>query len=141
MANVEQEIRDLYDRYVAAIRAQDFDAMMSLYTVDTHVYDAMAQWEYNGADGWKANVEHWFSHEGMEQGVEIDNLVITVSDDVAVVRMDVQFSATTESERHGMWNRMTSALRKTNGEWKIFQEHASTPINPETLKPIFERPA
>ena len=141
MAQTEQQIRDVYDRYVTAIRAQDFDAMMSLYTDDTHVYDAMAQWEYSGAESWKTNVEHWFGHEGMEQGVEIENLEITVAGDVAIVRMDVQYSATTETETHGMWNRMSSALRSTNGEWKIFQEHASLPINPETLKPIFERPS
>lgn len=139
--NAEQEIRSFYDRYVETIKAQDVDAMMSLYTGDTHVFDAIGDWQYGGADAWLTNVEHWFSHEGMAQGVVIDNLAITVSGDLAVARMDVHFSASTETETHGMWTRMTSALRKSDGAWQIFQEHTSAPINPETMTPIMERPS
>lgn len=139
MTNAEQEIRTFYDRYVDVIRAQDVDAMMSLYADDANVFDAMSDWQYSGADAWLTNVQHWFSHEGMSQGVVIDNMAITVSGDLAVARMDVQFSASTETENHSMWTRMTSALRKTDGAWKIFQEHTSVPINPETMKPILER--
>jgi uncharacterized protein (TIGR02246 family) len=140
MTNAEQDIRKVYDQYVAAIKAQDKDAMMSLYASDAHVFDAMDDWQYGGSDAWLTNVQHWFSHGGMSQDVAIDNMVITVSGDLAVARMDVHFSASTETETHGMWNRMTSALRKTNGSWVIFQEHTSAPINPETMHPILERP-
>jgi uncharacterized protein (TIGR02246 family) len=137
----EQEIRLHYDRYVAAIRAQDVGAMMALYADDAHVFDTMSDWAYVGADAWRVNVEDWFSHEGMSQDVQIENMVITVAGDLAVVRMDVHFSASTETETHSMWNRFTSALRKVDGAWKIFQEHTSVPINPETMTPILERPA
>src|SRR5690606_11350246 len=116
-ATTEQEIRTFYNRYVEVIRAQDVDAMMSLYADDAHVLDAMSDWQYSGADAWLTNVQHWFSHEGMSQGVVIDNMAITVSGDLAVARMDVQFSASTETENHSMWTRMTSALRKTDGAW------------------------
>jgi uncharacterized protein (TIGR02246 family) len=140
-ATAEQEVRKVYDRYVDAITVQDVDAMMDLYADDTHVFDTMSDWQYRGADAWLTNVKHWFGHESMSQGVVIDNLAITVSGDLAVARIDVHFSASTETETHGMWNRMTSALRKTDGSWTIFQEHTSTPINPETMQPIMERPS
>ena len=115
--------------------------MMSLYASDAHVFDAMSDWQYAGSDAWLTNVKHWFGHEGMSQGVVIENLSITVSGDLAVARMDVHFIASTETETYGMWTRMTSALRKSDGAWKIFQEHTSAPINPETMQPIMERPA
>lgn len=136
----EQAIRDVVDRYIAAVRANDADAMKSLYADDVHVFDSFGKWDYRG-DAWRDNADAWLGQANHSQDCEFDNLHITVAGDLATFHADVRYSGEFDGERHSMWNRMTSVLRNIDGSWKVTHEHTSVFLDSQTNEPVFERDA
>lgn len=134
----EQEIREIVDRYIAAVKTNDPTAITSLYIDDVHVFDTFGKWEYRGS-AWHDNAEAWLGEMDTRQDCEFDNLAITVAGDLATFHADVRYTGEHDGEMHGMWNRMTSVLRRKNGEWKIIHEHTSVVVNDQTNEPVFER--
>jgi uncharacterized protein (TIGR02246 family) len=141
MATSNAEVQAVIDRYVAAVKAMDSEAMISNYADNVHVFDSMSAWEFDGVDAWKAAVEEWLRNPSSEQECEFDDVAIMADGDLASVRAAVRFQGTHNGEVNSMWNRLTWTLRRIDGDWKIVTEHSSVPINDETMEPIWERPA
>lgn len=137
------EIKQVLDAYVAAVRAKDVDAFVSLYEDDVRVFDLWGTWSYDGIDAWRAMAAGWFGSLGDEQvAVELEEVRQIVSADVAVVHAFITYAnipAAGEPAK-AMNNRVTWTLRRgAGGTWKIAHEHTSAPVDDATSQVMLAR--
>jgi uncharacterized protein (TIGR02246 family) len=122
---------DVADAYVAAVRAKDVEAFLSLYTDDVRTFDLWSVWTYDGKEAQRAMVEEWFGSPDTspQVAVEFDEMRTEVGDGVASLSAFLTFRGLDAdgNEERSMNNRLTWALRKDGDGWKIVHEHTSAP--------------
>lgn len=134
-------IEQLFDRYAAAAHAKDADAFLSLYSDDIRSFDMWGRWSYDGIGEYRTMVEGWFGGLGDERvGVEFEEIREVVGDDVAAASAFVTFRGLSAGgeELRSMNNRITWALRRVDGEWKVAHEHTSAPLD-DNAQAMFRR--
>jgi len=128
----EAAIRQLVDRSVEAIRAQDLETLKACFTPDVVSFDVGP---VLGSAGVAAKMQNWvlaFTVFQAPIGYEYRALAITIGGDVAFAHSFNRLSGTLRNggaSRTGPWVRYTGAYRKINGAWLIAHDHVSTPIN------------
>lgn len=133
--DAEREIRDLLARWEEAFRAKDAEAVMSVYATGDLVvaFDIVPPLAKVGSMAYKQNYEDFF---GMFQGplrVELRDIRIAAADDVAFLHCLDRMSGTLQGgEDFDLWLRVTSGLRKIDGQWRIIHDHVSVPTHFET---------
>jgi uncharacterized protein (TIGR02246 family) len=133
-------VTTLFENYTTAVLAKDVDAFLALYADDTLVFDSWGSWEYAGHDAWRPMVQMWFDSLGDNLcEARFTEVVATVRDDVAFAHAAVRYAEVTTGgeQADSMMNRMTIALEKRKGEWKIAHEHTSLPLDMESGKGVF----
>lgn len=138
----KQHIQQVFDAYKSAVFAKDVEAFISLYDKNIRIFDMWEKWSYDGIEAWRGMVAGWFGSLGNELvKVEFSDMEFTATNDMAIVHTFVTFTglAADGTELRSMQNRLTYALKNTNGTWKIIHEHSSSPLEPETLKAILKR--
>jgi uncharacterized protein (TIGR02246 family) len=138
------EIEGMLERYAAAARARDVDALVGLYAGDVVLFDAWESWSTRGIEAWRSAVETWFANAGDDTiAVTFDELEEHVAGDGAVAHMVVRYAAegADGQELRALENRMTWALERRNGAWRIVHEHSSAPAEFATGKIQYGRPA
>jgi uncharacterized protein (TIGR02246 family) len=132
-------VKDVFDRYVAAVNASDADALLALYADEVHVFDMMEPFERHGNDASRDLLQAWLGDESVTQECTIEDLHMVESGDLAAARAAVRYGMTmADGTRHSMWNRATWTLQRIDGEWKIVTEHTSVPLGEEDMQPRFE---
>ena len=142
MSDIEEQIRQIFEGYKAAVFAKNVEAFLALYNENIHIFDMWEKWSYNGKDAWREMVSNWFGSLGDEKVVvDFDSLTITATNEIAVVHTFVTYKAVASNgnELRSMNNRLTAALKKSNGTWKIFHEHSSAPLDGNTLNATLQR--
>lgn len=142
MTEIEEQIKQVFEAYKAAVFAKDVDAFIALYDNNVRVFDMWEKWSYDGINAWRGMVTGWFGSLGNEHvGVDFSEIQITASNDLAIAHVFVTYKGLSAEgkELRSMNNRLTCAFRNTNGTWKIIHEHSSSPIENETTKAIFQR--
>ncbi len=128
-ASNEALIQKLMDSWVKAIRARDVNWVMSHYAPDIRLFDLAPPLQYVGRDAYRKNWEEWFATWQGPIGYEIQDLGVTVGDDVAFRHSLNRISGRrTNGEETDVWVRATACYRKINGEWLIMHEHISVPF-------------
>lgn len=137
------QVEQLLDAYAAAARAKDVDALVALYADDVEVFDAWT-WSHRGLDAWRSVVEQWFGSVGDDViAVTFDELRTSTAGDGAVAHMIVRYAGESPAgeELRSLENRMTWALERRDGTWRVIHEHSSAPADPATGKIHWARPA
>jgi ketosteroid isomerase-like protein len=143
MGEPDEPIRRMLEAYGAAVHAKDVDAFTALYDRDVCVFDAWGAWSYDGIEAWRRVVTGWFGSLGSERAaVEADAVQTIVAGEIAALRAILTFRGISADgeELRAMQNRLTWALRRTDGVWKVVHEHTSAPLDFETAKGILRRP-
>jgi ketosteroid isomerase-like protein len=99
-------------------------------------------WSYDGRDSWRRVATEWFGSLGSERvGVEFEGVETVVGDEAAAVPAFVTFKGLSADghQLRAMNNRLSWALRKRGGAWRIAHEHTSAPADFETAKVMLER--
>lgn len=130
----EAKIRALEDRLVEANRTKDVAATMELYAPNTNVliFDVVPPRQMTKQDEEK-NVTSYFASFDGPAGLEISDLNITVSGDLAYAHMIQHFYG--KQRAGGQFDikaRVTDVYRKIGGRWYIVHEHVSVPVNIQT---------
>ncbi|MEB3981503.1 nuclear transport factor 2 family protein [Mycobacterium sp. 663a-19] len=130
----EADVRQRIEALVAAIRAGDLAAVMSMYATDVVSFDVEPPLRHVGAEAKRKNWERVFAAYQHPLGYEVRDLAITVRDDVAFAYSLNRLSGTRTNgtTTTGFWVRVTMCLRKVNGDWFIAHDHASAPLDPAT---------
>lgn len=131
----EDEIRNLLTRWEEAFRAKDAKAVMSVYAPGEVVvaFDIVPPLAKVGRDAYRQNYEDFFAMFSGPLKVELREVRIVAAGDVAFLHCFDRMSGTLRSgEQFDLWLRVTSGLRKIDGEWRIIHDHVSVPIYFET---------
>ena len=130
------EIQALYERQFDAIRAKDLDRLMSFYSPDIVYYDVVPPLRFVGADALRERFSHWLA--GFQGRIEMDlrDLHVAASGDLAVVHFLSRSSGTLTNGREvGSWVRGTSCCQRTGGRWLVTHEHISLPVDVAAGRP------
>ena len=136
-AQDEAAIRELEDRFAAALNAGDIDAIMKNYVADESlvVFDVVPRKEYRGANNYRKDWEDFFSHFTGKPKITITDLGITADGNVGFGH---SFQRITGIDKQGRpvdrTVRVTDGYRKISGKWLIALEHVSVPVDPATGK-------
>jgi uncharacterized protein (TIGR02246 family) len=123
--------------YGIAAAAADLDGFLALYDDDVVVHDLFSPEPIVGSTAWRSQVTDWFGDvkEGDRNVAEIAPLTVHVAGDLATAFGRVRYAIVEPdgSERYGMWNRLTWALRRgDDGAWRVLHEHTSVSLDPKT---------
>jgi ketosteroid isomerase-like protein len=130
MASTQSEVRALLDSRSEAMRLKDIDRLMALYSPDIVYFDLVPPLQYVGSAALRDRFSHWF--EGWEGpiGMEIHDVKISASGDVAAASMLLRASGTRKNGHEvGYWVRTTNSCQRSNDGWLITHEHVSLPVD------------
>jgi ketosteroid isomerase-like protein len=142
MKEIASPFQQLLDQYQAAVLAKDVAAFTALYDDEVEVFDMWGSWSLSGIDAWRAMATGWFASLGTETVVVTASEVHAAqSGELAIGHALLTFTAIAASgERlRSMSNRITVGMKRSGHGWKVFHEHTSAPIDPQSIKAILER--
>ena len=133
------DIKALEDRFTAALKAKDVNAIMTAYVPDDSliVFDATPPRQYKGAQAYRKDFEDFLGMFPGEIQADLSDLDITVGSggDVAFGH-SIQHGAGTmkDGKKAEFTVRVTDGYKKVNGQWLIAHEHVSFPVDFATGK-------
>jgi uncharacterized protein (TIGR02246 family) len=137
-AKDQADIKALEDRFLAAMKARDVNAIMACYVPDQSlvVFDAVPPRQYTGADAYKKDWQAFFALFPGPMDPSINDLEISAGGDVAYSHSIQHVSLMgKDGKKTEMTVRVTDGYKKTNGQWLISHEHVSVPVEIATMKP------
>ena len=130
MASAQSELKAFVDGQLEAIRKKDIERLMSLYSPDIIYFDVVPPLQYTGAAALRERFLQWFDGYAGAIGMEIRDLNIAASGDIAVAHWLSRSSGTLKDGREvGSWVRATSCSQRSNLWWLITHEHISLPVD------------
>jgi uncharacterized protein (TIGR02246 family) len=134
MAQDEQEIRTLIERWVEAVHRGDMDAVLAAHADDIVMFDVPPPQEgIRGIDAYRDSWPGFFEWQASGASFELVSLEITAGADVAFAYALLSCaSAARRAERPDERLRMTVGLRKEQGRWLVAHEHHSFPDSSDT---------
>jgi ketosteroid isomerase-like protein len=129
MASTQSEVRALLDNRLEACRAKDIDRLMSLYSADIVYYDVVPPLQFIGSDAVRNNFVRWFNEYEGPIGLELRELNVAVSGDVAFAYMLAQDKGNINLNNRAFWLRSTVCCQRSNNKWLITHEHISLPVD------------
>ena len=142
MSQTPDPFLQILEAYRAAVLAKDIEAFLALYDTEVHVFDLWGAWSLHGLEAWRGMAVEWFASVGEEWiVVDIDQARSTCSGELAIGHAFLTYTAISADgqELRSLDNRITAAMRKVDGIWKIFHEHTSAPIDHSSLKAVLRR--
>ncbi len=134
----EQEIRALEDRFAAAVKAKDVEAIMKAYApgAELVVFDVVPPRQYVGVDAYKKDWQEFFAgNTGPIDQFELTDLSITADAKLAYGHSIQHLVATQkDGSKLDLTVRVTDCYRKIDGKWLITHEHVSVPVDLATGK-------
>src|SRR5215471_16586183 len=137
-ADARGDIKALEDRFVAAFKAKDVDAIMKAYAPGQAlvVFDVVPPRQYVGAAAYRKD---WQTFLGSFDGpitVELTGLDVAADRNLAYSH-SIQHVAGTDKQgkKLDLTLRVTDVYKKAHGRWQIIHEHVSVPIDLTTDKP------
>jgi uncharacterized protein (TIGR02246 family) len=126
----QSEVRALLESWSGAARTKDIDGLMSLYAPDIVYFDAVPPLQFTGTTEIRRNFLRWFDGWQSSIGLEIGDVNILVSGNIAIAYTLVRASGTLKDGSDvDYWVRATVCCRRSNDHWLIAHEHISVPID------------
>ena len=133
MTAMQSEVQTLIEKQADAIRMKDIDRLMSVYAPDIVYFDTVPPLQFAGSAALRARFLEWFEGFTSSLEVEMRDLLIVVSGEIAVAFWFSRVTGTLKNgQKVGSWVRATSACRRANHSWLIFHEHISWPVDTKT---------
>jgi uncharacterized protein (TIGR02246 family) len=137
-ADARAEIKALEDRFAAAVKAKDLDAIMKVYVPDQtlFVFDVVPPRQYVGAAAYRKDWQEFLDGFNGPITAELTDLDITADDSLAFSH-SIQRVAGTDKKGNkvDLTVRVTDVYKKINGNWLVIHEHVSVPVDLDTAKP------
>ncbi|MEP6945298.1 MAG: SgcJ/EcaC family oxidoreductase [Acidobacteriota bacterium] len=122
----ENEIRELMDKWAAAVAAKNVDAILENYDENVVVFDVPPPMKLAGRDEYRRDWDDWLTNFTGAISVDFDDTRITAGEDVAFVSTLTRVR-NEDAPDSGSWVRVTVGYKKTSGKWLVTHEHASIP--------------
>jgi uncharacterized protein (TIGR02246 family) len=123
----ESEVRELVERWAAAVHAGDLDAVLADHDPAIVMFDVPPPEDgVRGTDAYRATWPPFFEWQASGASFDIVELDVTAGDDVAfawaLLRCGSQQELADEPDRR---LRLTIGLRRTDDRWTVTHEHHS----------------
>ena len=130
MTSTESEVKALLDSQFEAIRMKGIDQLMSLYSADIVYFDLVPPLQYIGSAALRERFVQWFDGWLSLIGMEIRDLTIVASEDIAAAHLLLRASGILKNGHEvGYWVRASDCYRRANDGWLITHEHVSLPVD------------
>jgi uncharacterized protein (TIGR02246 family) len=127
MSTDEQDIRDLIERWAAAVHSGDLEGVLADHAADIVMFDVPPP--YQGVRGIEAYERTWpefFTWQANGASFEIESLEVTAGNDVAYAYALLRCGTPAELANNPENRlRLTLGLRKEQGRWVVAHEHHS----------------
>jgi uncharacterized protein (TIGR02246 family) len=137
-ADDRADIRALEERFVAAFKAKDLDAIMKVYAPGQalFVFDVVPPRQYVGAAAYRKDWQTFFASFEGPITVELTDLDIGADRNLAYSHSIQRVAGTDkQGKKLDLTVRVTDVYQKTRGRWLIVHEHVSVPVDLDTDKP------
>jgi uncharacterized protein (TIGR02246 family) len=137
-ADSRADIRALEDRFVAAFKAKDVDAIMKAYAPGQTlvVFDVVPPRQYVGAEAYRKDWQNFFGSFEGPISVELTDLDIGADRNLAYSHSIQRVTGTDkQGKKLDLTVRVTDVYQKVRGRWLIIHEHVSVPVDLETDQP------
>src|SRR5437660_918726 len=138
LADAKTDIKVLADRFVAAVKAKDVDAIMKVYVPDQSlfVFDVTPPRQYVGAAAYRKDWQEFLDSFNGPITVELTDLDITTDDSLAYGHSIQRVAGTDkQGKKLDLTVRVTDVYKKINDNWLVIHEHVSVPVDLDTGKP------
>jgi uncharacterized protein (TIGR02246 family) len=126
----QSEISALLDSQADAMRTKDLDGLMSLYSPDVTYFDTVPPLQYAGTAALRERFLRWFDGWEGSFEMEIRDVRILTSGDLAVAyRFSRARGTLKDGRRAESWVRATSCFQRSAHRWLITHEHVSWPVD------------
>jgi ketosteroid isomerase-like protein len=130
MASTQSEVKAFLESWSESIRRKDIDRLMALYSPDIAYFDVVPPLQRTGLAAVRSNFLRWFDSWQSSIGVDISDLHIAVSGELAAAYMLHRTSGVLKGGREvGYWLRATVFCQRSNDRWLITHEHVSLPVD------------
>ena len=127
---IEAHIRKLIEQQIIAIREKDTTNALANYDNNVLSFDVVEPLQFVGIDTVRKRLEEWFSSFQGPIDIEISDLKIEVSGDIAFCsRFNHVNAFKVDGEKLDMWWRETTCFKKMADRWMITHVHSSVPFN------------
>jgi uncharacterized protein (TIGR02246 family) len=124
----EKAIKATLERASAALREKDLDALAGCYSPEVKIFDVGGQ--LTGFSSLRRLWKSCFPYFPDPIEIQRRDVRIMGSDGIAVVTCFTRLTGmTTDHPSARTWIRVTTCLKRIDGQWKIFHEHASIPVD------------
>ena len=131
MQSDEEQIRDLIERWAAAVHAGDMEAVLADHADDIVMFDVPPPQDgVRGIDDYRQTWPPFFEWQAQGASFEIVSLEVTAGDGVAYAHALLRCAKPEELAAHPDKRlRLTLGLRKERGRWVVAHEHHSFPLD------------
>jgi ketosteroid isomerase-like protein len=137
--NDEDRIRQQIENFVQAFRTRDLNLMMSLYGPRFVSFDIVPPLQCVGKEAYRKVWEEAFSLFQDPIEIEIRDLIISCSEDLAFSHHLSHLRATrVNGQKADYWERLTFCFRRMDGEWLMVHEHVSVPVDFKNGKAVLD---
>jgi uncharacterized protein (TIGR02246 family) len=137
-ADSRAEIKALEDRFVAAFKAKDLDAMMKVYVPDQtlFVFDVIPPRQYVGAAAYRKDWQGFLNDFDGPITIEMTDLDVAADHNLGYGHSIQRVAGTDKKgKKIDLTVRVTDVYKKIRGQWLIVHEHVSVPVDLDTGKP------
>ena len=129
MTDHERQIRDLIERWAAAVHAGDLETVLAGHADDIVMFDVPPPDDgVRGLDAYRETWPPFFEWQRSGASFEIVSLDVTAGDDVAFAWALLRCGTEEELRRAPETRlRLTIGLRRQGGSWVVAHEHHSFP--------------
>ncbi len=133
-----QQIHDLINQYVSAVRKKDLARIASLYSEDVRAFDAILALQFNGKAAYMAHWQHCMQFAPGDMHFEVHQLQVEATEQLAFSH-SVNLCGCTDDhgKQQSSWMRSTQCWRRDTDGWKIVHEHFSAPFDIESNQAMF----
>src|SRR3954447_21497920 len=126
----EQQVRDLIERWVVAVRSGDLDGVVTDHADDLVMYDVPPPYDgIRGIDAYRDSWPQFFEWQRQGAVFELVELDVTAGRDVAFAHALLRCGKPEDfAEKPDNRLRLTVGLRKVDGRWVVTHEHHSFPV-------------
>ena len=137
-ADARADIKALEERFIAAFKAKDIDAIMRVYVPDQtlFVFDLVPPRQYVGAAAYRKDWQEFLDSFAGPITVELSDLAIATDHSLAYGH-SIQHVVGTDKQgkKIDLTVRVTDVYKKIKGKWLVIHEHVSVPVDLDTGKP------
>ena len=126
--NQATAIREMFDSWAAAVRAEDFDGIRAHHSPDMLMFDVPLPLFSRGIDAYMDTWKLFYKSQARPVVFNFDDIEITAGEDVAfVTAIGHCLYIPPGAVPTKLQFRLTMGLRKEDSQWRIVHEHHSVP--------------